>query len=159
MAVLNFVYRQASCDGAPSTPFRISTWARNELAVMALLLPLSIANLRASYSDKLLASDASLQAAGGVAYKMGSTLTEELWRRVPLKLRGQRLLDHLSADLKASGFDVEGESEESEEEVEDVYEEMPMLDDSSPTAESEAFWESTESVAQKEFDLRVRNFL
>ena len=90
MAVLNFVYRQARCDGARSTPFRISTWARNELTVMALSSPLSIANLRASYSDTLLSSDASLQAAGGVAYNMATRLTEELWRRVPLKLRGQR---------------------------------------------------------------------
>ena len=100
-----------------------------------------------------------LAAYSGVAYQFCSTLTEELWRRVPLKLRGQRLLDHLSADLKASGFDVEGESEESEEEVEDVYEEMPMLGASSTTAEAEAFWESTESVAQKEFDLRMWNLL
>ena len=117
MAVFNFVYRQASCDGARSTPFRISTCAQNVLAVMAFLLPFSIANLGATYSDTLLASDASLTAAGGVAYKMGTRLTEELWRRAPPKLRGQRLLDHLSADLKASGFDVEEESDESDEEV------------------------------------------
>ena len=114
MAVLNLVYRQASSDGTRSAPFRISTWARNELAVMAFLLPLSIANLRATYGDTILASDASLQAAGGVAYKMGTRLTEELWRRIPLKLRGQRLLDHLSADLRAAGFDVGGDTDESE---------------------------------------------
>ena len=159
MAVLNFVYRQASCDGVRSTPFRISTWARNELAVMAFLLPLSIANLRATYSDTLLASDASLTAAGGVAYKMGTKLTEELWRRVPLKLKGQRLLDHLSADLKASGFDVDGESEESDGEVDSDNEEFNALTTASPSLEADLFWEETESTAQKEFGLRVRAFL
>ena len=73
---------------------------------MAFLLPFSLANLRASYTDKLLGSDASLQAAGGVACKVGVGSVEDLWRRIPLKLRGQRLLDHISAHLKSSGLDV-----------------------------------------------------
>ena len=103
------------------------------------LLPFSIANLRASCSDTLLASDTSLTAAGGVAYEMCTRIAEELWCRVPLKLKGQRLLDHLSADLKASGFDVEGESDESEEEIDDVYEELPNLGASSPTSEADTF--------------------
>ena len=90
---------------------------------------------------------------------MGTRLTEELLRCVPLKLRGQRLLDHVSADLKASGFDVEGESDESDEEVDDACEEIQFLGTASPSPEADLFWEETESVAQKEFGLRVRAFL
>ena len=123
---------------------------------MAFLLPLSIANLRATYTDTLFAADASLDAAGGVAYRLRTGLVGELWRRIPLKLKGQRLLDHLSADLRASGFDVGGDYDESEEDGDDmefdVTEGTPMESRDVGTT----FWEFTLTDAQQGMDDQAR---
>ena len=113
MAILSHTYRQTSADGGRSSSFRMSTWSRNELACAGLLLPMAITNLRAEYHDELLGVDASLEAAGGVGCKLPSSVTQEFWRRTPVKTKGQKLLNHIESDLKGAGdwFEADSESE------------------------------------------------
>ena len=123
---------------------------------MALLLPLSVCNLRAAYTDTLIASDASPDAAGGVACKIGQSLVAEVWRRIPLKLKGQRLLDHRAADLRGSGLDIGGDSDSSEEgecERPTLYAEPPTL---TPLQRAEDFWASTRVSGQAEEEERFK---
>ena len=140
MAVLNFLYKQAEEGGSRSKPFLMHPWARNELAVLGLLLPLSISNLRVPYAPSLFGSDASLEAAGGISLPVAAAAVGEIWRRIPMRLRGQRLLDPVSADLRISGLDEGGDSDDSHGD-EIVHENVAVV---SAVERAQDFWASTD---------------
>ena len=79
-----------------------------------------------------------------------------VWRRIPLKLKGQRLLDHRSADLRASGLDIGGDSDSSEE----GDFEWPTFDVEPPALtmlqQAEDFWASTRVEGQVEEEKRFQ---
>ena len=98
------VYSCYSPDGRRDTPFRLGTWSRNELLLLALLGPFCYSSMRADYDPRVYAADASPFGLGVVSTEIGTNVVAELWRRAEVKGRVRTLLHPLSAMMKEAGM-------------------------------------------------------
>ena len=83
--------------------FRLKAELREELVLCAGLLPLAVAELRATYSQDIHAVDASNAAEAGVACKVGSTFISEVCRHSLRKGTWTKLLSPVAARERMHG--------------------------------------------------------
>ena len=121
------LYHQQS-PGDSREPFTLTRGARNELCVLAMLAPLCVSDLRVPYDPYVYNVDASPSGAGVCRAKVGSRVSQEIWRRGDKLGYNAPLLSSLKSALKGSGFDEELLFS-SEEETED-HEKLPPREES-----------------------------
>ena len=100
------LYHQQS-PGGSNEPFNFTRGARNELCVLAMLAPLCVSDLRVPYDPYVYNVDASPSGAGVCRAKVGSRISQEIWRRGDKLGYNAPLLSSLKSALKGSGFDEE----------------------------------------------------
>ncbi|CAE7269133.1 unnamed protein product, partial [Symbiodinium natans] len=146
-------YRQQG-PGTAEEPFRLSTGARNEFAVLACLAPLCLTDLHVLPDKYLYCVDASPSGAGVCRSEVGVSVVREIWRRGDKQGYRMPLLSRLSAALKESGLDEDDvlDEQDSQSEISDSplrseFEQGPVEDDwrlSIPPALKEGPWDFLE---------------
>ena len=113
-------YRQQG-PGTAEEPFRLSTGARNEFAVLACLAPLCLTDLHVLPDKYLYCVDASPSGAGVCRSEVGVSVVREIWRRGDKQGYRMPLLSRLSAALKESGLDEDDvlDEQDSQSEISD----------------------------------------
>ncbi len=103
-AVMDAVFKEGK--GLPQNRvFCLSRQSRNELQMIALMGPLAQADLRVNYLPDLFCTDASPEGGAVCRARVGSRVTQELWRHSEQKGFYTRLQCPASAYLSEKGFD------------------------------------------------------
>lgn len=133
LCVLHALYRALPAVEEDNVVFDLKARGRDELGYLAVLSPLMVTNLRAGWSDRVVATDASPFAEGAVAARVPTPLLREMWRRRDRRGHYTWIPGREAEALRAGGHDEEMQ------ELEDASEQLTAL--GAPLAEKYDFVE------------------
>ena len=102
-AVVNTLF-QESQGLSPHDIFKLSSRARNELLMLAILAPTAQSDLRATYCPKIFCMDASPTGGAVCSAEIGSEACRELWRHTEQRGYYTKLLSPASSLLAEKGI-------------------------------------------------------